>query len=125
MYGVTSSASSTLVRSRETFSTRAVTVAGCPAGIRGGSSLWVHASRYRDRRAISAETMGSTTSSSPTRIRPGSGIARPHSTAAPPAARNDRPRLVSGPNSARNTFLSVLITRLGMVITGGHRPSAR
>ena len=41
-YGVTSSASRTAVRSRETFSSRAVTMVGSPAGTRGGSSLRLH-----------------------------------------------------------------------------------
>ena len=96
-----SSASSTPVRSRETFSTRAVTVVGAPAGIRGGSSLRTQASRYRDRRAISADTTGKMTSRAPTRTRSGSGIARPQTTAAPPAAMNDRPRVVNELKSPR------------------------
>ena len=117
---MTSSATSTPARSRETLSTRAVTVVGWPTATRGGSSRRLQASRYRDRRTLSAETTGRMNTSAPTRIRSGSGIARPHTTAAPPAARNDRPRVVSGPNSARSTFLIELITRLRMVITGGH-----
>src|SRR5439155_7681950 len=100
-----SSASSTLVRSRDTFSTRAVTVVGWPAGIRGGSSLRVQDSRYRDRRAVSADTSGRTTSSAPTRTRAGSGMASPQTMAAPPAATNDRPRVVSEPNTPRMAYL--------------------
>src|SRR5690348_8552598 len=102
-----SSASSTPVRSRDTFSTRAVTVVGWPAGIRGGSSLRVQDSRYRDRRAVSEDTSGRTTSSAPTRTRSGSGMARPHTMAAPPAATNDRPRVVSEPNTPRMAYLPV------------------
>src|SRR5580704_18236187 len=41
------------------------------------------------------------TSNAPTRTRSGSGIARPHTMAAPPAAMNDRPLVVSDPNSDR------------------------
>jgi hypothetical protein len=89
-------------------------------------------------RRVSATILGVTTSvlvawndllvftspkASATRIRSGptANLPRPHTTAAPPAARNDRPRVVSGPNSHRSTFLSELITRLRMVITGGHK----
>src|SRR5262249_29521556 len=99
-----SPASSTPVRSRDTFSTRAVTVVGWPAGIRGGSSLRAQDSRYRDRRAGSEDTSGSTTSRAPTRTRSGSGMPKPHTMAAPPAATNDRPRVVSEPNSPRMSF---------------------
>ena len=44
-------------------------------------------------------------SSAPTRTRSGSGMARPHTMAAPPAAMNDLPRVVSEPNSARMALL--------------------
>jgi hypothetical protein len=101
---VTSSASSTPARSRETFSTRAVTVVGSPAGIRGGSSRREQDSRYLDRRAIIAEMAGRMTSRAPTRTRSGSGMARPQTMAAPPAAMNDRPRVVSELNSPRMTL---------------------
>src|SRR4029079_5835232 len=100
-----SSANRTPVRSRDTFSTRAVTVVGWPAGIGGGSSLRAQDSRYRDRRAVSADTSGRMASSAPTRTRSGSGIARPHTMAAPPAATNDRPRVVSEPNTPRMAYL--------------------
>src|SRR5204862_1772874 len=116
-YGVMSSASSTPVRSRDTFSTRAVTMVGWPAGTRGGSSLRAQDSRYRDRRAISADTSGRMTSSAPTRTRSGSGIARPHTMAAPPAATNDRPRVVSEPNTPRMAYL--LAPRPGLTAAAG------
>src|SRR6201989_3721539 len=100
-----SSASSTPLRSRDPFSTRAVTVVGWPAGIRGGSSLRAQDSRYRDRRAVSADTSGRMASSAPTRTRSGPGIARPHPRAARPAATNARPRVVSEPNTPRMAYL--------------------
>ena len=96
---MTSSASTVPARTLDVFSTRLVTSAGSSGATRGGYSLCTHDSRRLDLKTVSAAITGETTSSAPARTRSGSGIARPHATAAAPSAVDRRPRVIRQPGS--------------------------